>query len=110
MDERSVGAVALHATGNVQGTWAFMSLETGRKISCRNWTPMPMPRDAIDRVRALASADKPGLLFRDRNGQPLDAGDVEDDDESYDPANDDKDEEDEPLDPEDYDPRRCRGR
>ena len=60
-----------------------MSLETGRKITCRSWTAMPMPSDVIDRVRALAGKERPGLLFRDRNGQPLDADDIDDDDESY---------------------------
>jgi hypothetical protein len=60
---RTLGAIALNPTGNFQGDYFFMSLSTGRKISCHNWTPLPITDTAIGRVEAIAFADEQPLLW-----------------------------------------------
>jgi hypothetical protein len=39
---RSLGAIALTATGNAQGDQFFMSLATGAKISRHQWRELPI--------------------------------------------------------------------
>ena len=58
MQPRTIGAIALWPTGNVQGGFYFYNLSTGDIISRRSWSPLPMPKDVIDRVHELAAADK----------------------------------------------------
>ena len=60
---RTTGAIALRPTGNTQGSWRFMSLATGREITRRRWTALPMPNEVIDRVHALARRRPRGLTF-----------------------------------------------
>ena len=59
---RSIGAIALDPTGNVQGAYNFISLATGARISRHRWTELPIPDTAIARVEALAIRDKMPLL------------------------------------------------
>jgi len=74
---RTVGAICLGPKGNRQGSFKFLSLRTGKLISCRKWTPLPMPQEVIDRVNQLGKADnQPELLtFYDRKGRII--GDTE---------------------------------
>ena len=67
---RTVGAICLGPTGNLQGSYKFYNLRSGRLITRRNWTAIPMPQEVIDRVDALGKADKqpPLLTFFDRRG------------------------------------------
>jgi hypothetical protein len=58
---RSVGSIALTATGNDSGDYYFMSLATGARISRHNWTELPITDTAIARVEAIAA----------NKGQPL---------------------------------------
>ena len=51
---RSLGAIALTPTGNVQGDYHFLSLASGARISRHAWTEVPLPDTAIARVEALA--------------------------------------------------------
>ena len=51
---RSIGAIALYPSGNAQYTWYFMSLNTGKRLHRRNWTPLPMGEEIIVWVHALA--------------------------------------------------------
>ena len=75
MDERTAGAICLGHSGNIQGGHKFLSLRTGRIITRRSWTALPMPDDVIARVDALG-ADQPELLtFYDRRGRLV--GDIE---------------------------------
>ncbi|KAL7564214.1 hypothetical protein ACA910_021639 [Epithemia clementina (nom. ined.)] len=64
MAARMVGAIALHPTGNCQGSYYFMSLLTGRVLNQLHATPLPMPAEVIDRVHALAEAQdiEPDLM------------------------------------------------
>ena len=79
MDPRTVGALALHPTGNTQGSFYFMSISMGRVLNRLHATPLPMPDEVVDRVHQMARQQKadPGLLFGDRNMN-------HDDDESVD--------------------------
>ena len=48
MSPCTVGALALHPTGNAQGSFYFMSLSTGRVLNQIRGTALPMPDDVID--------------------------------------------------------------
>ena len=57
MASRTIGAIALTATMNEQGSYYFMSLSTGMRIHRKQWTPLPMPDDVIERVEQIAGAN-----------------------------------------------------
>ena len=93
---RTIGAITLGPTGNLQGGYKFLNLQTGKKITRRNFTHLPMPIEVIARVNKIGTAQgQPKLLtFQDRHGydnsdpepyfQPLDheiEGVVDEDDE-----------------------------
>ena len=72
---RTKGAIALGPSGNLQGGYKFMALDTGRKITRRSWDVIPTPDNVIARVNTLGG-DQPELpIFTDRHGRPI--GDVE---------------------------------
>ena len=54
MIARTVGAISLGPTGNIQGTYKFLSLLTRRLIQARSFTPLPMPQDVITVVNEMA--------------------------------------------------------
>jgi hypothetical protein len=70
MVTRSTPAIVLGPTGNLQGTYKFFSLATGKKVKRRAFTPYPMPDSVIEKVEAYAkSAALPGIFdFSNRNG------------------------------------------
>ena len=70
---RTVGATCLGPTGNIQGSYKFMNLRTGKRVTRRRWTKLPMPQEVIDRVNQLGKADhQPELLtFYDRKGRSI---------------------------------------
>jgi hypothetical protein len=78
MSSRTIGAITLHPTGNDQGGYYFMSLQSGRRINRRRWTELPMPNDVINRVyilsrhsnanRDLTFAWRDGTIIDDENG------------------------------------------
>jgi len=55
MAPRTIGAIALRPTGNLQGTYLFMSLDTGRIIARNNWNVIPMSNEVITRIQQLAN-------------------------------------------------------
>ena len=59
MRRRTTAAIALRPMGNRQGGHYFLSLRTGRMVSARTWTILPMPDIVRTRVAALARAMKP---------------------------------------------------
>jgi hypothetical protein len=91
MATRTVGALALRPTGNLQGGHYFYSLITGLRLHRTHWTELPMPTEVKDRVHALArgvNANR-GLTFTDSNGNDLDALFPDDDaDSDYNPDDD----------------------
>ena len=50
---RTIGEITLGPTGNLQGGYKFLNLQTGKKITRRNWTHLPMPIEVIERVNQL---------------------------------------------------------
>ena len=73
MQARTIGAIALRPTGNRQGSYYFLSLESGRIIVRNHVTPLPMPSDVITRVENLAAAQEmqPGLVFGNHDNRIL---------------------------------------
>ena len=99
MSPRTVGALALHPTGNAQGSFHFMSLSTGWVLNRLRAMALPMPDNVVDQGHRMAQQQKanPGLLFGDRNMDLLndqDIGESSDDeeDEEYIPGDEDADE------------------
>ena len=91
MAARTIGAIALHPTGNAQGGYFFFSLTTGRVLNRGRWTSLPMPSEVIDRVHRMARQEhgNNGLNFEDRNHNLLvDPDDDGDDDSTYHPEDD----------------------
>ena len=103
---RSLGAIALHPTGNAQGDYFFLSLATGSRISRHTWTELPIPDTAIARVEALALHERQplvqarGFVVEWRPDHPIDPDEY---DLDYD-ASAPRDAPDDVFDPDDYDP------
>jgi hypothetical protein len=57
MISRTVGAISLGPTGNIQGTYKFMSLLTGELIKARSFTPFPMPKDVVKQVERMGASN-----------------------------------------------------
>jgi len=99
MAPRTIGALALHPTGNAQGSFYFFSLSTGRMITHGRATALPRPDDVIDQVHRIARQKKAnlGMLFEDCNNMPIPGdqdlpdNDSEADDSDYDDDDDDDD-------------------
>ena len=53
MTSRTVGGISLGPTGNIQGTYKFLSLLTGKVIKARSFTPLPMPEEVITLVEDM---------------------------------------------------------
>ncbi len=70
MVTRSTPAIGLGPAGNLQGTYKFLSLVTGKKVKRRAFTPYPMPDSVIKNVEAYGkSTTLPGIFdFANRNG------------------------------------------
>eukprot|EP00957_Ditylum_brightwellii_P172223 13111208-Ditylum_brightwellii.AAC.1 len=54
MAPSTVGAIALHSTGNIQGGYFFFRLSSSRRINRKKWTVLPMPDNAIQIIHQLA--------------------------------------------------------
>jgi Reverse transcriptase (RNA-dependent DNA polymerase) len=54
---RCTGAIALNPTGNISGDHYFMSLNTGRRLSRRQWTVIPITNEVISIVNAIGRTD-----------------------------------------------------
>ena len=80
MEPRTKWAICLGPTGNMQGSYKFMSLSTGKKIVRRKFTEMPITESVIRQVDKWAKKDRAqsGLTFLNRNGLEYDFGDDDD--------------------------------
>ena len=69
---RTVGAIATRPTGD--GSYNFISLSTGRVLNRREYTVLPMPDEARDRMHTLARRARmaPTLTFTNRDNVDLD--------------------------------------
>ena len=105
MNPRTVGALALRAVGNGQGSFYFLSVTTGRVLDRLHATALPMPDDIIDKIHRMARQQKnnPGLILAGRNLSPdeWDEDDDDEDDETY--CDDDDDDDDDPYNDDDPD-------
>jgi hypothetical protein len=63
MTPRTHEAIAVGPTGNLQGSVKFYSLDTGRIIKWRSFTPLPMPDQVIECVNALGLRKRQGRTF-----------------------------------------------
>jgi hypothetical protein len=72
--EQGTEAICLGPTGNMQGTYKFLNLSTGRIIKRRKFDEYHIPDSIIKKVNAMGRKDhKHGRLrFCDRNNQPFD--------------------------------------
>jgi hypothetical protein len=102
MNTRTTGAIATKPTGNSQGGHWFYSLTTGRMLDRRQWTPLPMPADVIDRIHVLAKASPAGMHFTNVRNETYD-NDDNDDNESDDDSTYDSDDESSTGHDDDYD-------
>jgi hypothetical protein len=68
MVSRTVGGISLGPTGNIQGTYRFLSILSGKQIQARSFTPLPMPLDVIEKVESFAPSGNQEIEFGDRNG------------------------------------------
>jgi hypothetical protein len=66
-NSRSVDAIALGPTGNRQGTYNFLTLDTWEKVTRNNWTELPMPRQIIDIVNNKGRSNKQRPVPRHNN-------------------------------------------
>ena len=109
LNPRTIGALALRPTGNVQGGYFFFSLTTGKVINRMRWTTIPMPTEVIARVERMARQEHAGttLLFEDRDhNEILDLDQENDDDDSdsaYEPNSEDDNDDDDDDDDNDDD-------
>ena len=80
MEPRTKWAICLGPTGNMQGSYKFMSLTTGKKIVRRKFTEMPITESVIRQVDKWAQKDRAqnGLTFLNRNGLEYNFGDDDD--------------------------------
>jgi hypothetical protein len=69
------GAISLGPSGNLQGGHKFIALDTGKKITRRNWDVIPMPDLVIARVNALGSDQPKQVTFTNCHGRLI--GDVD---------------------------------
>jgi hypothetical protein len=72
---RTKGAISLGPSGNLQGGFKFMALDSGKKITRRNWDVIPMPDLVIARVNTLGKDQPEMFTFTDRHGRLI--GDAE---------------------------------
>ena len=74
---RTVGALALGPTGNLQGGVRFYSLVTGKILqrARKDYTVLKMPEDAILQIATMGKKSVTGLNFGDRNNVELDNAD-----------------------------------
>ena len=73
MESRTRSCICLGPTGNFQGTYKFLDLETGRVIKRRSFTELPVTDSIKQRVEYWADRDKQeardSLSFRNRNNE-----------------------------------------
>jgi hypothetical protein len=74
MSTRGCPSKCLGTTGNIQGTYNFLSLISGLLIKRRHFDKLPIPDAVIKRVEDLAakSGVSPELIFADRIRVPFD--------------------------------------
>jgi hypothetical protein len=77
MEPRTKWGICLGPTGNMQGSYKFMSLSTGKKIVRCKFTEMPMTESVMNQINKWAKKDRTqnGLTFLNRNGMEYEFND-----------------------------------
>jgi hypothetical protein len=70
-NERTLDAICIGPSDNQHSGYRFMSLQTGRKVTRISWTELPMPRQVVERVHALAADQPEKLVFYGRHGRAI---------------------------------------
>ncbi len=67
---RAKWAICMGPKGNLQGSYKFLSLVTGKKVTQRKFTKMPVTEAVIKQVEEMAVKDGAvkGIDFKDRKG------------------------------------------
>ena len=92
MTDRTIGAICLGPTGNERETHWFMCVASGARITRTRWTPLPMPKEVIQRVSEIGQLQgaPTTLTFGDRHAREIEDNltDLDDysDDGSYQPS------------------------
>ena len=75
--ERTVAALCLGLSGNIQGSYKYFALATAKKITMAQATPVPMTEDIIQWVNKIEIAQKiPEVLeFTTSAGEIVEVGD-----------------------------------
>jgi hypothetical protein len=63
---RTKEVIYVGPSGNLQGGFKFMALNSGKKIVRRSWDVIPMPDLVIDQVNALGRDHPQHMTFTDR--------------------------------------------
>jgi hypothetical protein len=73
MSERTQPSICLGPTANFQGSYKFLSLRTGKRITCKQFKELPMPDLIIKRVEAMAEREQQNktITFSDRSGNKI---------------------------------------
>eukprot|EP00957_Ditylum_brightwellii_P061194 4643419-Ditylum_brightwellii.AAC.1 len=73
MQDRTIRAIALGPSMNMQGGYKFLNLESGEIINRRKFTELPMPESVIKKVEAFATADGEDrkIIFTNRAGAEI---------------------------------------
>ncbi len=71
MEPRTKWGICFRPTGNMQGSYKFLSLSTGKKVTQRKFTEMPMTDNVIKMVDTLGKKErcKNRLSFKNRKGE-----------------------------------------
>jgi hypothetical protein len=67
MSEHMVSTIAIYPTGNVQASWYFLSLATGKQITGYQWTVLPIMADVITHIHDFAAAQNQERIDDARN-------------------------------------------
>ena len=68
---RTSGAISVGPSSNRQGGHLFFSLHTGRVLTRRSWTVLPMPSTVISRINQLAEGQPTLLTVTDKHGNEI---------------------------------------
>ena len=94
MQSRTIGALALWPTGNIQGRYFFFSLTTDLILNHNHWTQLPMPNEVINHMHHMArqeQADWIRLLFQDCDQHEIINLKYDDDNDIYHDEDDEQD-------------------
>ena len=76
--------MATYPTGNKQGTWRYFNISTGKPISHKEVTNVPIPIDLPNRIHTLAANNSEDFIILDNHGNPFITSDDLVDDSSID--------------------------